>query len=491
MGNNSLPEFSGNYKSVDSPRIYNTLTRKKEAFLPRVAGKVSLYVCGPTVYDYFHVGNARTFTTFDMVVRWLRATGYDVRYVRNITDIDDKIMERARANNEPIEALTQRMVDAFVEDSARLGLLAPDASPRATRYVQPMLEMIETLEKRSHAYRGSNGDVFYSVRSFPSYGRLSRKNLDDLRAGERVAVEAAKRDPLDFVLWKAAKPGEPRWPSVFGDGRPGWHIECSAMACRELGETIDIHGGGWDLQFPHHENEIAQTEGATGKPFANLWMHAAFLNMDHEKMSKSLGNFFTTREVLDKLDAVQGPETLRYFFLRGHYRSEINYTWETLQDAGNALRGLYTALREAPPGSVDAIDWEEPHAKRFRAAMDDDFDTPIAFAVLHELRGEVNRTRSAKLAGVLRALGGTLGLLQEDPATFMKGGGVAEVGEDARGHVRHPGGELLDVEALIAARNAARKSRDFATSDQIRRKLDEAGIILEDKPDGTTEWRRK
>ena len=275
-----------------------------------------MYVCGPTAYDYFHVGNARTFTTFDLVARWLRATGYDVTYVRNITDIDDKIIDRARANGEPIEALTERMVQAFTEDSARLSLVKPDLEPRATRYIAPMLEMIETLEKKGLAYRGASGDVYYPVRKFPEYGKLSRRNLDEMRSGERVAVAEAKRDPLDFVLWKAAKPGEPQWPSAFGAGRPGWHIECSAMACRELGAPFDIHGGGWDLQFPHHENEIAQSEGALGRRFVNYWMHCAFLNMAHEKMSKSLGNFFTTRDVLDQLDPVQGGEQLRFFFLR-------------------------------------------------------------------------------------------------------------------------------------------------------------------------------
>jgi cysteinyl-tRNA synthetase len=491
MRNNSLPEFSGNYKSVDSLRIYNTLTRKKEPFVPRVARKVGMYVCGPTVYDYFHVGNARTFTVFDMVARWLRVSGYEVKYVRNITDIDDKIIKRANENGEPIEALTERMVAAFAEDTARLKLVPPDDEPRATRYVEPMLEMIATLEKNGLAYRAANGDVYYRVRGFPDYGKLSRKNPDELRAGERVAVGEAKHDPLDFVLWKAAKPSEPSWPSPFGAGRPGWHIECSAMSCRELGAPFDIHGGGWDLQFPHHENEIAQSEGALQRPFVNVWMHAAFLNVDHEKMSKSLGNFFTTREILNQLDAVQGGEQLRFFLLRGHYRNEVNFTRESLEDAVQTLRGFYTTLREVPAERLEAIDWNEPHAKRFRAAMDDDFDTPIAFAVLHELRGEVNRTRSAKLAGLLAALGGTLGLLQDDPAAFMKGGGVAEVGEDAQGRVRHPGGELLDIEALISDRNAARKRKDFATSDQIRRKLDEAGIILEDKPGSATEWRRK
>ena len=456
-----------------SLQIHNTLTRSKEPFVPHVAGKVSIYVCGPTVYDFIHVGNARTFTTFDMVVRWLRASGYEVKYVRNITDIDDKIMDRARANGESFEALAQRMVDAFVADTDRLGLERPDVEPRATRYVGPMLEMIATLEKKEHAYRGSNGDVFYAVRSFKDYGRLSRKNLDELRSGERVAVEAAKKDPLDFVLWKATKPGEPRWPSVFGEGRPGWHIECSAMSCRELGATIDIHGGGWDLQFPHHENEIAQSEGANGAKMARFWMHGAFLNFGHEKMSKSLGNFSTTRDVLDNLDAKQGPEQLRYFFLRGHYRSEINFTGEALDDAGNSLRGLYTALREVRPAQVAAIDWSNPYAARFRDAMDDDFDTPIAFAVLHELRGEVNRTKSPELAGLLKALGGTVGLLQSDPAQFLQGA------------------VQVDVDALLAERREAKKVKNYPRADEIRKQVEAMGIVIEDKPDGSTIWRKK
>jgi cysteinyl-tRNA synthetase len=453
--------------------IHNTLTRKKELFVPRVHGKAGLYVCGPTVYDYFHLGNARTFTTFDLVVRWLRASGFEVTYVRNITDIDDKIMERARARGEPIEALTSRMVEAFAADTARLNLLKPDIEPRATRYVAPMLEMIEMLEKKGHAYRGANGDVYYAVRTFPEYGKLSRRNLDELRAGERVAVETAKRDPLDFVRWKAAKPGEPRWGSIFGEGRPGWHIECSAMSWRELGVPIDIHGGGWDLAFPHHENEIAQSEGALDAKFVNYWMHAAFLNFDQEKMSKSLGNFFTTRDVLDKLDPVQGGEQLRFFLMRGHYRSEINYTWLTLADAGNTLRGFYTALREAAP-AARPVDWSDPYAARFRDALNDDFDMPIALAVLHDLRGEVNRTRSAELAGLLRALGGTIGLLQADPETFLKGAGAS-----------------VDVEAMIAARTEAKKAKDFARADALRKEIEAAGIILEDKPGGTTEWRRR
>jgi cysteinyl-tRNA synthetase len=456
-------------------QIYNTLTRSKQPFQPRVPGEAGLYVCGPTVYDYIHLGNARTFTTFDMVVRWLRASGLRVKYVRNITDIDDKIMERAREAGEPMEALTERMVEAFHADTARLKLMPPDVEPRATKYVGPMLDMIAALEKKGIAYRGANGDVFYSVRSFPEYGKLSRRNLDELRAGERVAVAEAKKDPLDFVLWKAAKPGEPRWPSIFGDGRPGWHIECSAMSCRELGFPFDIHGGGWDLQFPHHENEIAQSEGATGTKFVDVWMHGAFLNIDKEKMSKSLGNFFTLREVLNKLDAVQGGEQVRFFLMRGHYRSELNYSWDTLEDAGNTLRGFYATLREVPPAGVD-LDWSDAHAARFRDAMNDDFDTPIAFAALHELRGEVNRSRSAQLAGLLKALGGTLGLFQDDPATFLQGAGAS--------------GEL-DVQQLIDERIAAKKAKNYGRSDEIRKRLEAAGIVLEDKPGGLTEWRRR
>jgi cysteinyl-tRNA synthetase len=453
-------------------QIHNTLTRKKEVFAPRVPKKVGMYVCGPTVYDYFHVGNARTFTVFDMVARWLRATGYDVTYVRNITDVDDKIMDRARDSGETVEALTARMIAALDEDCARLGLVKPDKEPRATRYIEAMVDMIAMLEKKGLAYKGGNGDMFFSVRDFPGYGKLSRRNLDDLRSGERVAVDSAKRDPLDFALWKSAKPGELSWPSIFGAGRPGWHIECSAMSCRELGIPFDLHGGGWDLQFPHHENEIAQSEGALDRPFVTYWMHSAFLNMDHEKMSKSLGNFFTAREVLDKLDPVQGGEQLRYFLLRGHYRSEVNYSHETLEDAGNSLRGFYATLREVPP--VDAaIDWSNPFAQRFRDAMNDDFDTPIAFAVLHDLRGEVNRSKSPQLAGLLKGLGETVGLLQKDPVGFMQGG------------------VTFDVDALIQERLDAKGAKNFARADDIRQELEAAGIVLEDKPGGKTEWRRK
>ena len=462
---------------MSSIQIYNTLTRRKETFTPRVPGKVGMYVCGPTVYDYFHVGNARSFSVFDMVSRWLRASGYAVTYVRNITDIDDKIMERARANGEDIEALTARMIAALDADCLRLGLARPDREPRATRHIEGMLELIALLEKKGLAYKAGNGDMCYSVRDFPGYGKLSRRNLDELRSGERVAVDGTKRDPLDFVLWKHAKPGEPAWPSAFGEGRPGWHIECSAMADRELGTPFDLHGGGWDLQFPHHENEVAQSEGALDRPFVAYWMHNAFLNIDQEKMSKSLGNFFTTREVLDKLDAVQGGEQLRYFLIRGHYRSQINFNWETLADAGNTLRGFYTTLREVPAAAA-AVDWGNPWSARFRDAMNDDFDTPIAFAVLHELRGEVNRTRSRALAGELKALGGAIGLLQADPEVFLQGAGSSSSGD-------------VDVEALIAARSAAKEAKEYARADAIRTQLEAAGIILEDRAGGVTEWRRK
>jgi cysteinyl-tRNA synthetase len=453
--------------------IYNTLTRKKETFVPIEPGRVRMYVCGPTVYDYFHIGNARTFTLFDMVYRWLTATGYEVNYVRNITDIDDKIIERANENKEPIGVLTERMTAAMFEDADRLKLLRPHTSPRATEHIEHMLAIIATLEEKGFAYRAPNRDVYYSVRNFERYGELSKKSLDDLQAGERVAVDTNKRDPFDFVLWKAAKPNEPQWPSIFGGGRPGWHIECSAMCKAVLGETLDIHGGGMDLQFPHHENEIAQSEAANGKPFSKYWMHAAFLNFDSEKMSKSLGNFFTLREVLNKLDAEQGGETVRYFLMRGHYRSELNYTWEMLEDARQSLLGFYVTLKDVAADKV-TIDWSNDYAKRFREAMEDDFNTPIAFAVLHELRGEVNRSRSPVLSGLLKALGATIGLLQGAPEQFVRGAA---------------GG--IDPDALIAERNAAKKAKNFARADDIRKELDAAGIVLEDKAGGITEWRRK
>ena len=461
--------------------IYNTLGRQKQSLSTIEPGKVRMYVCGPTVYDFFHVGNARTFTAFDMVYRWLTTIGYAVNFVRNITDIDDKIIERANANGEAMETLTARMTEAYFADADRLKLLRPTHSPRATQHINHMLEIIKRLEDKGMAYRAANGDVYYAVREFAGYGKLSGKNPDELRAGERVAVDASKRDPVDFVLWKAAKPNEPQWPSIFGSGRPGWHIECSAMCEAILGEQIDIHGGGFDLQFPHHENEIAQTEGTfeknSGKQFAKFWMHAAFLNIDHEKMSKSLGNFFTLREVLNKLDAVQGGETVRYLLLRGHYRSEINYSWDMLEDARQSLLGFYIALKETPPVPIE-LEWSNQYAQKFRAAMEDDFDTPAAFAVLHELRRELNRSKSAETAGLLKVLGGTLGFFQEVPAAFVQG--AANTGE-----------AQMDVDALVFERNAAKQGKDFARADAIRKQLDAAGIVLEDKPGGVTEWRRK
>ncbi|GAA5158856.1 cysteine--tRNA ligase [Viridibacterium curvum] len=460
-------------------KIYNSLARQKQEFTPIEPGKVRMYVCGLTVYDYFHIGNARTLTVFDMVYRWLTTIGYDVSYVRNITDVDDKIIDRANKNGEPIDALTERMIAAMHEDTSRLGMKLPSHEPRATQHIDGMLSMIGQLVDKGMAYPADNGDVYYAVREFAGYGKLSGKSIDDLRAGERVAVNTAKRDPLDFVLWKAAKPHEPHWSSPWGNGRPGWHIECSAMCKAQHGDTLDIHGGGWDLQFPHHEGEIAQSEGASGKPFVNYWMHAAFLNMDNEKMSKSLGNVFTTREVLNKLDPVQGGETVRYFLLRGHYRSEINYTWDILQDARASLLSLYTALRDVPPEVPPEdfmIDWNEPHAARFREVMCDDFNTSMAFAVLHELRAEVNRTRSTQLSALLRALGSTIGLLTQEPGRFVQGGAASD--DDA-----------ARIEALIQQRIEAKKTRNFAESDRIRDELKARGIVLEDGAGGTT-WRR-
>ncbi|MEY4753572.1 MAG: hypothetical protein RJA44_1247, partial [Pseudomonadota bacterium] len=393
-----------------SLRIYNSLTRQVETFTPIEAGHVRMYVCGMTVYDLCHVGHARSMVAFDVVQRWLRASGLQVTYVRNITDIDDKIIKRAVQNGEPIAALTQRMIAEMYRDADALGVERPTHDPRATDFVPQMLDIVRRLEERGLAYRADSGDVNYAVRKFAGYGKLSGKSLDDLQAGERVAVNDGKQDPFDFVLWKAAKESEPadaKWDSAYGVGRPGWHIECSAMCGALLGQTFDIHGGGGDLQFPHHENEIAQSEGANGQPLAKVWMHNGFINIDNEKMSKSLGNFFTIRDVLRKYDA----ETVRFFVLRSHYRSPLNYSDLGLDDARAALRRFYTALDAAPAEPLVAIDWAEPHAARFKAAMDEDFNTPLAVAVLFELAAEVNRSRSGALAGLLKALGGVLGLL--------------------------------------------------------------------------------
>ena len=454
-------------------KLYNSLSRSLENFVPIQPGQVRMYVCGMTVYDYCHLGHARVFVVFDMVARWLRAAGYHVVYVRNITDIDDKIIKRAQENSETPAALTGRFIDAMHEDEAKLGVLRPDVEPRATEYVAEMLAMIQTLEIRGLAYQAANGDVYYSVRGFEHYGQLSGKSLDDLRAGERVEVEASKRDPLDFVLWKTAKPGEPAWPSPWGPGRPGWHIECSAMSGKLLGRHFDIHGGGQDLQFPHHENEIAQSEGAHACKFVNYWLHNGFVRVDNEKMSKSLGNFFTIREVLEKFD----PEVVRFFILRAHYRSPLNYSDAHLEDAKGALTRLYTALKHVPPAEL-ALDWSDPWAARFRAAMNEDFGTPDAVAVLFELANEANRAHDPRLSGLLKALGGVLGLLQADPDAYLK----RPVGE--------AGGLLdADIDALIAARADAKKARNFAEADRIRDELKAAGIVLEDGPQGTT-WRR-
>ncbi|WP_334153382.1 cysteine--tRNA ligase [Tepidimonas sp.] len=454
-------------------RIYNSLTRRLDPLVPLDPGHVRMYVCGMTVYDLCHLGHARSMVAFDVVQRWLKASGLRVTYVRNITDIDDKIIARALKNGETIRSLTDRMVEALHADADALGIDRPDFEPRATEFVPQMLDLIGRLEAKGLAYRSDNGDVNYAVRAFAGYGKLSGKSLDELRAGERIAVGDGKRDPLDFVLWKAAKPEEPdeaKWDSPYGLGRPGWHIECSAMSCEMLGESFDIHGGGADLQFPHHENEIAQSEGATGKPLARIWMHNGFVRVDNEKMSKSLGNFFTIREVLEKFDA----ETVRFFIVRAHYRSPLNYSDQHLEDARAALKRLYTTLDAVPPQPVATIDWAEPHTARFKAAMDEDFGTPEAVAVLFELAAEVNRTRDAHLSGLLRALGRTLGLLQQDPQAFLRAG--AGLDEAA-------------VAARIAERAVAKAARDFATADRIRAELAAQGIVLKDGPGGTT-WER-
>ena len=463
---------------MSSLKIYNTLAREKQPFTPIELGRVRMYVCGMTVYDYCHIGHARVMVVFDLVQRWLRATGYEVTYVRNITDIDDKIIKRAAENGESISQLTQRFIDAMDEDAAALGVQKPDHEPRATNYVPQMLGLIEALERNGLAYKSADGDVNYSVRDFQGYGKLSGKSLDDLRAGERVDVNTGKRDPLDFVLWKSSKDAEPaevKWQSKWGSGRPGWHIECSAMACELLGEQFDIHGGGADLQFPHHENEIAQSEGANGHPFVNYWMHNGFVRVDNEKMSKSLGNFFTIREVLEKFDA----EVVRFFILRAHYRSQLNYSDAHLEDARHALTRLYTALKETVPDTLP-LDMTEAHAMRFAEAMDDDFNTPLAVAVLFELANEVNKSKSAALARQLAGLAGIVGLLQRTPQQFLRAG-LIEDGDD----------ELETfVSAQIVARADAKKARNFAEADRIRAALLEKGIVLEDKPGGLTEWRR-
>ncbi|MCK6411102.1 MAG: cysteine--tRNA ligase [Azonexus sp.] len=454
-------------------KIFNSLKREKETFNPIEPGKVRMYVCGMTVYDYCHLGHARVMVVFDMVYRWLKASGYDVTYVRNITDIDDKIIKRANENGETILQLTDRFIAYMHEDADALGVLRPDHEPRATEFVPQMLDIIQRLEANGLAYRATDGDVNYAVRKFPGYGKLSGKSLDDLRAGERVEVDSAKQDPLDFVLWKHAKPGEPAWPSRWGDGRPGWHIECSAMSSSILGQHFDIHGGGQDLQFPHHENEIAQSEGANCCAYVNYWMHNGFVRVDNEKMSKSLGNFFTIREVLRQYDA----EVVRFFILRAHYRSPLNYSDAHLDDARRSLDTLYFTLRDVPPAVVD-IDWQQPFAARFAAALNEDFDSHGAIAVLYELAGEANRQKSGELSGLLKALAGLIGLLERDPLAYLRGAVGTETG---------PG--EAEIDQWVAERVAAKQARNFAEADRIRDQLKVLGIVLDDTAQGTT-WRR-
>ena len=491
-------------------KIYNTLTRDKQDFIPITPNTVRMYVCGMTVYDYCHLGHARVMVVFDMVYRWLKASGYDVTYVRNITDIDDKIIKRAAQNKESIHALTQRFIDAMHEDADALGVQRPDHEPRATQYVPQMLDMIAKLEANGLAYRAADGDVNYAVRKFEGYGKLSGKSLEDLRAGERVEVAENKHDPLDFVLWKHAREDEAeevKWNSKWGRGRPGWHIECSAMGAELLGKHFDIHGGGADLQFPHHENEIAQSEGAHQCGFVNYWMHNGFVNVDKEKMSKSLGNFFTIREVLKKYDA----EVVRFFILRAHYRSPLNYSDAHLDDAKVALTRLYTALKSLTvraelveaqqinpstgSGRTDLVDWNQPYAARFKAAMDDDFNTPEAVAVLFDLANEVNRTQSVEAATQLKTLAGVLGLLQRDAQAFLQGRGAVISPEPGQVTITGYaptitiGPSQERIGELIEARITAKQSKNYAEADRIRKELLAAGIVLEDSAAGTT-WRR-
>ncbi|MES2932646.1 MAG: cysteine--tRNA ligase [Pseudomonadota bacterium] len=458
-------------------KIYNTLARDKQVFVPIEPGKVRLYVCGMTIYDYCHIGHARMMMAFDVVYRWLKASGYEVTYVRNITDIEDKIIRRAVENGESISQLTGRFTRYMHEDTAALGILPPDHEPRATDFVPQMLGLIDRLEQNGLAYQAGDGDVNFSVRDFRGYGKLSGKSLDDLRAGERVEVNTGKRDPLDFVLWKSSKEAEPeeaKWASKWGKGRPGWHIECSAMACSLLGEHFDIHGGGADLQFPHHENEIAQSEGAFKQSFVNYWMHNGFVRLDNEKMSKSLGNFFTIRDVLKKFD----PEVVRFFILRAHYRSPLNYSDVHLDDAKCALARLYTSLKDVQ-ANVVAPDWTEPHAQRFAEAMNDDFNTPLAIAVLFDLANEINRTGSEKLAAQLKSLAATIGLLERQSQEFLQAGPS-----------HNDAASEINIAGQIEARSAAKAAKNFAEADRIRAHLLANGIVLEDKPSGVTEWRR-
>jgi len=466
-------------------RIHNSLSGQKEELRPITPGQLRMYVCGLTVYDYVHIGHARMLTVFDTITRYLRYRGFSLRYVRNITDIDDKIIRRAAENGEPIGALTERFIRAMHEDCARLNILPPDEEPRATDYVPQIIAMVRTLVERANAYVAANGDVMYAVASFPGYGKLSGKRLADLRAGARVEVDEAKRDPLDFVLWKHAKPGEPAWQSPWGAGRPGWHIECSAMSTSLLGTHFDLHGGGLDLKFPHHENEIAQSCAASGDAFVNVWMHNGFVNVDAEKMSKSLGNFFTVRDVLPRL---RHPEVLRYFVLASHYRGPINYSLEQLEQADAALTRIYLALRGVPEGPANP----GAHTQRFLDSMDDDFNTPEALAVLQSVVREINSARDAgeaarvtSLAAELRGLAGVLGLLSLPAEKWAR----LERPPPSAG-LSQPRLPDAEVEALIAARSAARKARNWAESDRIRDQLAAAGVLLEDRPGAATAWRR-
>ncbi|MCA1921726.1 cysteine--tRNA ligase [Buttiauxella noackiae] len=460
-------------------KIFNTMSRQKEEFKPIHAPDVGMYVCGITVYDLCHIGHGRTFVAFDVVARYLRYLGYNLKYVRNITDIDDKIIKRANENGEDFVALVDRMVAEMHNDFDALNILRPDSEPRATKHIPDIIEIVEQLIERNHAYVASNGDVMFSVESDADYGKLSRQDLEQLQAGARVEVEAnVKRNPMDFVLWKMSKPGEPSWSSPWGEGRPGWHIECSAMNCKQLGNHFDIHGGGSDLMFPHHENEIAQSTCAHGGEYVNTWMHSGMVMVDREKMSKSLGNFFTVRDVLKYYDA----ETIRYFLMSGHYRSQLNYSEENLKQARTSLERLYTALRgtdaNAQPAGGEAFE------ARFREAMDDDFNTPEAYSVLFDMAREVNRLKTEDLAAAnglaaaLRQLSAVLGLLEQEPEVFLQSS------------VQADDGEVAEIEALIKQRNDARQSKDWALADQARDRLNEMGIVLEDGPQGTT-WRRK
>lgn len=457
-------------------KLHNTLSHTKEEFKPITPGKINLYVCGVTVYDLCHIGHARMLVVFDMVTRYLRDRGYEVNYIRNITDIDDKIIRRANENNESYTALTDRMIVAMNEDLSALNVLPPSNEPRATEYIPHMVSMIETLIANGHAYVASNGDVYYKVDQFKSYGELAHQNLEDLCSGSRVDVETAKHNPLDFVLWKLAKPGEPAWTSPWGEGRPGWHIECSAMSLNCLGEHFDIHGGGLDLVFPHHQNELAQSEAATGKKFVNYWLHNGFIQVNKEKMSKSLGNFFTIRDVLAEFSG----EVVRYFILASHYRSPVNYSTENLQSAHSALERFYITLRDLPASDV-RVDANNPYLIRFNQAMDDDFNTPEAFAVLFDLAREINKLRednlqqAAALGAVLKQLAGVLGILQADPNSFLKAGTNTD--------------EAAKIEALIAARNKARDEKNWAEADRVRKELTDAGVMLEDTASGTI-WRK-